>query len=196
MSSLTNEIKTRAKLLSMPFPYFVTLLILLLFFIFRKHSGLVRHNLCGACRRVMARSEMGIFRARGYTTLVLPPLGSGPWFGQCPQWIGLRLIFRDIGLRPISCLVLLLNKIFYLFSQRERFEDLLRDLTPEKPKIGDAMVWCMDHAESAEEIVDCISESLSILETPIPKKIARLFLMSDILFNSSAKVSNASYFRK
>ncbi|XP_064638246.1 U2 snRNP-associated SURP motif-containing protein-like isoform X2 [Lineus longissimus] len=81
-------------------------------------------------------------------------------------------------------------------SQRERFEDLLRDLTPEKPKVGDAMVWCMDHAESAEEIVDCISESLSILETPIPKKIARLFLISDILFNSSAKVSNASYFRK
>ncbi|KAJ8309756.1 hypothetical protein KUTeg_011621 [Tegillarca granosa] len=81
-------------------------------------------------------------------------------------------------------------------GQRDRLEDMLRDLTPERGKIGDAMVWCLDHAESAEEIVECISESLSILQTPIPKKIARLFLVSDILFNSSAKVPNASFFRK
>ncbi|XP_064615652.1 U2 snRNP-associated SURP motif-containing protein-like isoform X2 [Liolophura sinensis] len=81
-------------------------------------------------------------------------------------------------------------------SQRDRLEDMLRELTPERPKVGDAMVWCLDHAESAEEIVECITESLSILETPIPKKIARLFLVSDILFNSSAKVPNASFFRK
>ena len=81
-------------------------------------------------------------------------------------------------------------------SQRDRLEDMLRDLTPERPKIGDGMVWCLDHAEAGEEIVECISESLSILQTPIPKKIARLFLVSDILFNSSAKVPNASFFRK
>jgi hypothetical protein len=35
MSSPTNEIKVRAKLPSMPFPYLVTLLILLLFVLFR-----------------------------------------------------------------------------------------------------------------------------------------------------------------
>lgn len=81
-------------------------------------------------------------------------------------------------------------------SQRDRLEDTLRELTPERMKIGEAMVWCMDHAEAAEEIVECITESLSILQTPIPKKIARLFLVSDILFNSSAKVPNASFFRK
>jgi hypothetical protein len=52
MSSPTNEIKARAKLPSMLFPYLVTLLILLPFVLFRKHSGLVRHNLCGARRRV------------------------------------------------------------------------------------------------------------------------------------------------
>ncbi|KAK3788420.1 hypothetical protein RRG08_012595 [Elysia crispata] len=81
-------------------------------------------------------------------------------------------------------------------SQRDRLEDMLRELTPEKNKIADGMVWCLDHAEAAEEIVECISESLSILQTPIPKKIARLYLVSDILFNSSAKVPNASFFRK
>ncbi|XP_074657715.1 U2 snRNP-associated SURP motif-containing protein-like isoform X2 [Tubulanus polymorphus] len=81
-------------------------------------------------------------------------------------------------------------------SQRDRLEDMLREMTPERSKIGDLMVWCLDHAESAEEIVECIAESLSILETPIPKKIARLYLISDILHNSSAKVPNASFFRK
>ncbi|XP_033119834.1 U2 snRNP-associated SURP motif-containing protein-like [Anneissia japonica] len=80
--------------------------------------------------------------------------------------------------------------------QRDKLEDMLRNLTMERQKISDTMVYCLDHGESAEEIVECISESLSILQTPIPKKIGRLFLVSDILFNSSAKVANASYYRK
>jgi hypothetical protein len=48
MSSPTSEIKAHAKLPSMRFPYLVTLLILLPFVLFRKHSGLFRHNLCDA----------------------------------------------------------------------------------------------------------------------------------------------------
>jgi hypothetical protein len=52
MSSPTNEIKARTKLPTMLFPYLVMLLILLPFVLFRKHSGLVRHNLCSARRRV------------------------------------------------------------------------------------------------------------------------------------------------
>lgn len=62
----------------------------------------------------------------------------------------------------------------YFVSQRDRLEDMLRELTPERNKVGDAMVWCLDHAESAEEIVECITESLSILQTPIPKKVKSL----------------------
>lgn len=81
-------------------------------------------------------------------------------------------------------------------SQRDRLEDMLRELSPEKSRIGEVMVWCLDHAEAAEEIVECIGEALSILQTPLPKKIARLYLVSDILYNSSAKVPNASFFRK
>ena len=56
-------------------------------------------------------------------------------------------------------------------SQRDRLEDMLRELTGEKVRIGDAMVWCLDHADAAEEVVECIAESLSILQTPIPKKV-------------------------
>ncbi|KAB1283319.1 U2 snRNP-associated SURP motif-containing protein, partial [Camelus dromedarius] len=80
--------------------------------------------------------------------------------------------------------------------QRDKLEEILRGLTPRKNDIGDAMVFCLNNAEAAEEIVDCITESLSILKTPLPKKIARLYLVSDVLYNSSAKVANASYYRK
>ncbi len=45
--------------------------------------------------------------------------------------------------------------------------------------------------------MECISESLSILQTPLTKKIARLYLISDILHNCSVKgVPNVSYYRK
>uniref|UniRef100_A0A8D2JGT5 U2 snRNP associated SURP domain containing n=1 Tax=Sciurus vulgaris TaxID=55149 RepID=A0A8D2JGT5_SCIVU len=76
-------------------------------------------------------------------------------------------------------------------EQRDKLEEILRGLTPRKNDIGDAMVFCLNNAEAAEEIVDCITESLSILKTPLPKKIARLYLVSDVLYNSSAKVANA-----
>ncbi|CAF3517404.1 unnamed protein product [Rotaria sp. Silwood1] len=80
--------------------------------------------------------------------------------------------------------------------QRDHFEDLLRQLTPERIKIGDAMIWAIDHAEAADEIIDCITESLSILQTPTHKKISRLYLISDILHNCSVKVTNASHYRR
>ena len=66
------------------------------------------------------------------------------------------------------------------FSQRDRLEDMLRELSPERSKIGEAMVWCMDHADSAEEVVDCITESLSILQTPIPKKVRQRIKISGL----------------
>ncbi|CAM9129984.1 unnamed protein product, partial [Lampetra fluviatilis] len=81
-------------------------------------------------------------------------------------------------------------------DERDKLENVLRGLTPRKSEIGDAMAFCLQHAEAAEEVVECIAESLSILQTPLPKKIARLYVVSDILHNSCAKVANASYYRK
>jgi U2-associated protein SR140 len=80
-------------------------------------------------------------------------------------------------------------------AERDKLETALRRLTAERADIGDAMVFALSRAEAAQEIVECISESLTILETPIPSKIARLFLVSDILHNSSAAVRKASLFR-
>lgn len=41
------------------------------------------------------------------------------------------------------------------------------------------MVFCLNNAEAAEEIVDCITESLSILKTPLPKKVWEYFLLME-----------------
>eukprot|EP00795_Rhopilema_esculentum_P016431 gene16431-7840_t len=81
-------------------------------------------------------------------------------------------------------------------SQRDKLEDLLRTVTSDRRKVGELMVWSLDHADFADEIVECITESLSLLETPIPTKIARLYVVSDILHNSSAKIHHASHFRR
>ena len=46
------------------------------------------------------------------------------------------------------------------------------------------------------QIVEIITDSLSLAETPISKKIARLFAVSDILYNSQqVSVKNASAYR-
>lgn len=80
--------------------------------------------------------------------------------------------------------------------EHEVLGDILRNLEPTRIKIGAAMMFCINHSDAAIKIIDCIYESLRLLETPFQRKIARLFLISDILHNCSAAVTNASYYRK
>lgn len=79
---------------------------------------------------------------------------------------------------------------------RDRLEDMLRSLTVERVSVGDCMLWCLKHADFAEEIVDCISQAVSQPDIPPHTSIARLFLISDLLHNSSARLPNASYYRR
>lgn len=94
---------------------------------------------------------------------------------------------------------------------------MLRQLSSERPVIRDAMCFALDHADDAKEvrtstrtlcsslqcfdfvhltqIVQILADSLTLAETPIPKKISRLFVLSDILHNSNAPVRNASSYR-
>ena len=65
-------------------------------------------------------------------------------------------------------------------AQRNRLEDLLRHLTPERNKIADAMIFCIEHADAADEISECIADSLSSSDTLMHKKIARIYLVSDV----------------
>ncbi|KAK0572662.1 hypothetical protein LWI29_035023 [Acer saccharum] len=79
--------------------------------------------------------------------------------------------------------------------QRDEFEDMLRSLTLERSQIKEAMGFALDNADAAGEIVEVLTESLTLKETPIPTKVARLMLVSDVLHNSSAPVKNASAYR-
>lgn len=80
-------------------------------------------------------------------------------------------------------------------AQRDEFEDMLRALTLERSQIKDAMGFALDNADAAGEVVEVLTESLTLKETQPPTKIARLMLVSDILHNSSAPVKNASAYR-
>lgn len=86
--------------------------------------------------------------------------------------------------------------ILFISRQRLRLEDLIRHLMPERQKIGEAMIFCIEHADAADEICECIAQSIESPGTLMHKKIARLYLVSDILHNCSVKVQNASFFRK
>ncbi|XP_075110644.1 protein RRC1 isoform X1 [Nicotiana tabacum] len=80
-------------------------------------------------------------------------------------------------------------------AQRDEFEDMLRSLTLERSQIREAMGFALDNADAAGEVVEVLTESLTLKETPIPTKVARLMLVSDILHNSSAPIKNASAYR-
>ncbi|KAJ4952060.1 hypothetical protein NE237_028892 [Protea cynaroides] len=80
-------------------------------------------------------------------------------------------------------------------TQRDEFEDMLRSLTLERSQIKEAMGFALDNADAAGEIVEVLTESLTLKETPIPTKVARIMLVSDVLHNSSAPVKNASAYR-
>lgn len=56
--------------------------------------------------------------------------------------------------------------------------------------ISQAMVFCIENAECAEEIVDCVTESLTLSETPCQTRLARLYLVSDVLHNTQCKAKN------
>ncbi|BGO92275.1 hypothetical protein NBRC10512v2_004539 [Rhodotorula toruloides] len=78
---------------------------------------------------------------------------------------------------------------------QKRFECLLRGLTSSRDKIARGMAFAIEHADCAAYIADILVCSLTIDSTPVPRKLARLHLVSDILHNSAAPVPNAWTYR-
>lgn len=66
----------------------------------------------------------------------------------------------------------------------DEFEAMLHGLSVSRPLIKAAMGFAFDKVESAKEISDILKESLLVKETPVAVKMARLYLLSDILHNS------------
>eukprot|EP01028_Stygiella_incarcerata_P004358 TRINITY_DN194_c0_g1_i1.p1 TRINITY_DN194_c0_g1~~TRINITY_DN194_c0_g1_i1.p1 ORF type:complete len:668 (-),score=204.53 TRINITY_DN194_c0_g1_i1:50-2053(-) len=74
-------------------------------------------------------------------------------------------------------------------------EDLLLGIVANKSYIRWTMGFCFDHVDCAAEIVDILVQSLSIDDTPLKKKLARLYLVSDILFNATSAIQGSLVFR-
>ncbi|KEP48437.1 putative RNA recognition motif [Rhizoctonia solani 123E] len=78
---------------------------------------------------------------------------------------------------------------------RKRFLVLLRGLSGKRGELARCMSFSLEHAESAAEVAEIIISSLIVDSTPVPRKIARLHLICDILHNSAASITNAWKFR-
>ncbi|KAJ7217830.1 hypothetical protein GGX14DRAFT_438446 [Mycena pura] len=79
---------------------------------------------------------------------------------------------------------------------RTRFEAMLRALTGKRGEIARCMAFSLEHAEAAHEVAELIIASLLVDSTPVPRKVARLHLICDILHNSAASVPSAWKFRQ
>lgn len=69
-------------------------------------------------------------------------------------------------------------------SQCHRLITSLRNLTMNRSEIAEAMVFCLNHSQALKDSIEIIVESMKNVDTCPVKKVARLYLLSDILFNS------------
>ena len=96
---------------------------------------------------------------------------------------------------------------------RKRFEAMLRALSGRRGELARCMAFSLEHAEAASEVIplpstiqnaltwavqvtDIIISSLVVPETAVPRKVARLHLICDILHNSAAPLPMAWKFRQ
>ncbi|KAL0577625.1 hypothetical protein V5O48_004350 [Marasmius crinis-equi] len=79
---------------------------------------------------------------------------------------------------------------------RKRFEAMLRAMSGKRGEVARCMAFSLEHAEAAHEVADIIVASLLVDGTPVPRKVARLHLICDILHNSAASVPSAWKFRQ
>jgi len=78
----------------------------------------------------------------------------------------------------------------------DRLERLLRNLEGSRASILEAMAFCLDKSDWSIEITECITESLTIVETDMAVKVARLQLVSDILHNTTSTKPSAWAYRR
>ncbi|CDJ35599.1 RRM domain-containing protein, putative [Eimeria mitis] len=80
-------------------------------------------------------------------------------------------------------------------ADREELEELLRNITRDRASICTAMSFCMSHGSSSAEVCSCLTESLTLPDTALTMRLARMYLLSDLLANSSAQTAHAWTYR-
>lgn len=80
-------------------------------------------------------------------------------------------------------------------EERDQLEGALRGLTMRRQSVAAAMVFAFDHAQAARDVADTLVEALNLSETPPSTKLARLYLLSDLLHNCTTSVPGAAAYR-
>lgn len=78
---------------------------------------------------------------------------------------------------------------------RTKLEAMLRSLSNTREKIARVMVFALDRPDAAPEVAEVIIQSLLIASTPVPRKVARLNVISDILHNCAGAPTSAWQYR-
>jgi U2-associated protein SR140 len=73
---------------------------------------------------------------------------------------------------------------------------MVRGLSGRRGELARCMAFSLEHAEAAGEVADIIVASLLVEGTPVPRKVARLYLICDILHNSAIPLPGAWRFRQ
>lgn len=76
-----------------------------------------------------------------------------------------------------------------------RLESMLHRMTMRRERIARCMKLALDHAQDAETIAGIIVDAMTQPTVPITRRLAILYVMSDILYNASARVPCAWKYR-
>lgn len=75
-------------------------------------------------------------------------------------------------------------------------EELIAELSPRRSDIATAMQHCLEHATNhAEALARLLARSLQVPDVQSEERIARLFLLSDVLYNSKSHARGATRYR-
>jgi len=77
-----------------------------------------------------------------------------------------------------------------------RFKAMLRAMTGKRGEVARCMAFALEHGEAALEVANIIVSSLVVDSTAVPRKMARLWLISDILHNSAVPLPHAWKYRQ
>jgi len=80
-------------------------------------------------------------------------------------------------------------------ADRDALVEILRHATVTRDDVRDAMEFAIERAECAADVVDVVTASLLNLDTPKAAKLARLYVVSDLLHNCSAPVRGVQAYR-
>ncbi|XP_044268115.1 U2 snRNP-associated SURP motif-containing protein-like [Tribolium madens] len=72
-------------------------------------------------------------------------------------------------------------------TQTARLVSLIKHLTTTKSSISEAMVFCFNHCNALGDILQVLVDSFKNVATNPVKKLARLYLLSDILYNCKVR---------